>query len=96
MRVLIVHERGIAIELPELDIPVTKNSMPPDDGIAVYEMGKEPDWSWPEYTVTVGTVNIGRNARDAHIDAVGDYNSQIRRIIDSLAEQVIEDDEDTS
>jgi hypothetical protein len=93
VKVLILHERGVSIDLPDLGFPVLKNSLPPDDGIAIYEGStSEPDWSWPDYVITVGNVEIGRHKQDLHLDAIADIASEIKRVIDSLSEATIDDE----
>lgn len=95
MRVLIIHQRGVPVDLPWLEsMMVTKNTTPPGEGVAIYEMGREPDWSWPEYTITVGEVDIGRHEKDAHIEIAGDINAQIRQIIDSITAEFVDDEEE--
>jgi hypothetical protein len=92
MRVLIVHQRGLPVDLPQVDnLLVVKNTTPPDDGIAIFEMGKEPDWSWPEFVITVGEVDIGRHERDMHVEAAGDINAQIRQLLDSILVEYVEE-----
>jgi len=49
------------------------NAMPPPgqegsnlarSGWVFMDTDKSPDWSWPDYTIAVGTVEVGRHAKD--------------------------------
>jgi hypothetical protein len=76
-----------------LPVEVTVNSLPPGDGIALFEEGKaEPDWTWPDYVITVGNVEIGRNHRDAHLSGP-DYEGQLYELLESIFAEVIDEDE---
>lgn len=96
MRILILHERGVSIAPPPgVPVDVVKNNFPDTDAISIVEDGKIPiDWSWPDYTVVVGTVALGRNKGDAHIDIVGDFNAQILQIVDSALAEYVEGEDD--
>jgi hypothetical protein len=78
VRVLIVVTREIKLEPNDLSMylnaDIRKNTNP-DQGIAIYEAGKEIDWSWPDITIKVGEVDTGRHNIDLTIakseDVVG-------------------------
>lgn len=86
---MILHDRNVAITPSSFrdtyGLEVLQNAYPKEDGIAIVSQEKTIDWSWPDYVVTVGTVEIGRHQRDAHVDPHGeDYISAIQQILDSI------------
>jgi len=93
MKILVYHDRTVNISAsdlpPRYGLEVKMNSFPKEDGIAIVEQGSPVDWSWPDYTITVGQVEMGRNKRDVHLDAAGeDIIAALTDVIDSLLESM--------
>lgn len=90
MRALLLVGPGVALNLDllrqGLKEDVTKNSYPKEEGIAVFDCGREPDWAWAEYTIVAGECEIGRHHFDLKIGKAEDIASQV---IDTLS--VLED-----
>lgn len=79
MKVLILMGAGLTISQAEIS-PYTNTEVKlhsyPDDGIALFNLDKQqPDWSWPDYTIRLGDVYIGRHHADftiaSHRDPIG-------------------------
>ena len=89
MRVMILYDRNVSISPSSLNggygVQILQNTYPNEDGVAIISQEKEVDWSWPDYVVTIGNVEIGRHKRDSHIDPAGeDYIAAVQQILDSV------------
>jgi len=88
MKLLIIRESPTAP--PDLAYLKTKteeeikvNSVP-EEGIAIYDCSHtEKPWDWAEYTIVVGTCQLGRNRADATINQEG-AEEQILNIIETV------------
>jgi len=65
---------------------ITHNSYPKGEGIAVFDCGKEPDWSWADSTIVVGKCELGRHHADLVIGETDDATSRIIETLSVLAE----------
>jgi len=65
---------------------IKHNSYPREEGIAVFDCGKEPDWSWADNTIVVGLCELGRHHADLTIGKTEDATSQIISTLSILAE----------
>jgi hypothetical protein len=64
------------------------NTTPSGDGIAYYDCGKEPDWSWPDYTVVIGDCNIGRHHVDLSLPSDEEATSDLVDTLQTISESL--------
>lgn len=64
------------------------NTIPKGDGIAFFDCGKEPDWSWPEYVVVVGQCNVGRHHVDLSLPSDEETTSDIVEALLTISESL--------
>jgi len=87
------EDLGLDLIRQALKDEVVKNQYPKDQGIAVFDCGKEPDWSWPDYTIVVGKCEIGRHHFDLQIgpgqDATSELIATISTLEDSMAPEEV-------
>jgi hypothetical protein len=97
VRVLIIREIGIKLNneliARALKEQVVNNSYPEPGGIAVFECGKEPNWSWPDTTIVVGQCDIQRNRADMTISANENIESEL---IDQISLMEDSDNEESA
>jgi len=62
------------------------NSYPKDEGIAIFDCGKEPDYAWPDNTIVVGQCELGRHHADLEINETEDASSRIIETLSVLQE----------
>lgn len=71
--------------------PTYKNQMPPPgetrEGWVFMQCGKEPDWSWPDYTIVIGTCETGRHEITEHVLATEDIKTHLINTYDLNEEQ---------
>jgi hypothetical protein len=72
-----------------LKVEVTRNRYPTDEGIAVFNCGKEPNYDWPDYTIVVGQCEIGRHHFDLQIGKSEDASSKIIQTLDILGDSEV-------
>jgi hypothetical protein len=92
MRILVIKEIGLeplTIDnsklAQETGEHVYSNQMPPkgqvgnesSQGWVIMDSDKQPDFAWPDYIVTVGTVELGRHKVTANIAASADTTKQL-------------------
>lgn len=66
---------------------ITVNTTPKaDDGIAIFDAGKEPPWDWPDTVIRVGAIEVGRHHVDATLDPASDIESTVIDLYDATAE----------
>lgn len=64
MKMLVIRDVSVAIDAEvirhNIKDEVTVNTFPKMDGIAIIDCGKDQslDWSWPDYTIKVGTCEL--------------------------------------
>lgn len=95
MRVLVLAGRDVDLSaqtLGSIDIDVMVNSYP-EQGVAIIEQGNEPDWSWPDYTIVVGTYELGRHKADVVISDT-DYIAALVQAVSSILDSMVVDEED--
>jgi len=63
------------------------------EGWLFWDNDREPDWGWPDYTFTVGTVEVGRHEVTGRILATEDIQSYLINAHDRFSEEVSEGDE---
>lgn len=71
-----------------LEEPGYVNQIPAGEGIAYFDCGKEPDWSWAEYTIVVGDCNIGRHHADLTLSGGEEATSDIVETLLTIAESM--------
>jgi len=90
MKALVILGPGTGIESAlianALKVEVVQNRYPSEEGIAVFDCGREPNYEWPDYTIVVGQCEIGRHHFDLQIPKTEDATS---RIIETLS--ILED-----
>jgi len=72
---------------------VTKNTYPKAEGIAIFDCGKEPDWSWSDYVFVVGKCELGRHHFDLQIGTTEDPTARIIETLSVLEESAPEEEE---
>lgn len=70
---------------------VYKNTMPPPgevrEGWVFMDADKEPDWSWPDYSIVVGTAETGRHEVTERILSTEDIRTHLINTYDRLSEE---------
>lgn len=94
-KVLVVKDLSVPIDAEllrnNIHEEITLNSMPKGEGIAIFDADKEPDWSWPDTVIKVGTVETGRHHVDITIGKNEDVEGAILDYMQTISDSDIAD-----
>jgi hypothetical protein len=69
-----------------LKVEITRNRYPKEEGVAIFNCGKEPNYEWPDYIIVVGQCEMGRHHFDLQIGKTEDATSKIIETLDILSD----------
>jgi len=94
VRALVIVGPGSMVESQllstALKVEVKANSYPAEEGVAIFDCGKEPNYDWPDYTIVVGQCETGRHHFDLQIPKGEDATSKIIQTLSVLEDSDVD------